>query len=146
MVDENYRRFTIDNYLKRYDSAVRHLCRCRPVRTEETISYMKLHRTYVAVVDELCSTSTLEVEQCLHTAACLQADTLIARENYEEAGYLYQRVGLYDRALESFQQSGDWSSCLSLASLIQMRYLMFEIHCILTDLVLFVVVMLILRF
>lgn len=124
MVDENARRFTIDNYLKRYDSAVRHLCRCRPVRTEEIIGYMKLHRTYISVVDELCSAPTVEVRQCLNTAAGLQADTLTARENYEEAGYLYQRVGLYDRALESFHQSGDWSNCLSLASLIQMRYLM----------------------
>lgn len=124
MVDENDRRFTIDNYLKRYDSAVRHLCRCRPVRTEEITSYMKLHRTYMSVVDELCSSPNQEdVQQCLNTAAILQADTLTARENYEEAGYLYQRVGLYDRAIESFQQSGDWSNCLSLASLVQMMYL-----------------------
>lgn len=125
MADENDRRFTIDNSLKRYDSAIRHLCRCRPPRTEQIISYMKLHRTYVSVVDELCTASADddEIKKALQAAACLQAETLAARENYEEAGYLYQRVGLYELALDSFQQCGMWSNCLSLASLVQMRYL-----------------------
>lgn len=122
MADEYECKFTIDNFLKRHDSATRHLCRCRPVRTEEIISYMKLHRTFVSVVDELCVISPLdEVRECLHAAACFQADILTAKDNYQEAGYLYQRVELYGLALNAFQQSADWITCLSLASLIGMR-------------------------
>ena len=125
MTDENERRFTIDNSLKRYDSAVRHLCHCRPARTEQIISYMKLHRTYVSVVDELCTmpTDDSDIKKALQAAASLQAEYLAAKDNYEEAGYLYQRVGLYDLALDSFLQCGMWSNCLSLASLVQQRYL-----------------------
>lgn len=122
MADENNRRFTIDNFLKRYDSAVRHLCRCQPIKNEEIINYMKLHRTYATVVDELCSTNPIEdVKETLHAAACLQAEALAARENHEEVGYLYQRVGMYDQAIDSFVQCGLWTACLSLATSIQMR-------------------------
>lgn len=122
MVEENDRRFTIDNSLKRYDSAVCHLCRCRPVKTEQIIAYMKLHRTYVSVVDELCTASPMdEVKAALQAAACLQAEILASRDNHEEAGYLYQRVGAYNLALHSFEQCGMWANCLSLGTQLQLR-------------------------
>lgn len=123
MADEHERRFTIDNSLKHYNSAVRNLCRCRPFRTEQVISYMKLHRIYSPVVDELsCNVPFLEESNvALQTAARFQAETLTARENHEEAGYLYQRAQLYSEALGSFQQCGLWSSCLALATLLQLR-------------------------
>ena len=124
MTDEHERRFTIDNSLKRYYSAVRNLCRCRPVRTEQIVGYMKLHRIYAPVVDEIsCNVPVIdEAKKVLQTAACLQADTLTARENHEEAGYLYQRVELYKEALGSFQLCGLWNNCLALAALLQLRY------------------------
>lgn len=122
MADDNERRFTIDNSLKCYDSAIRHLCRCRPVRTEQIIAYMKLHRTYVSVVDELCTVLPKdEVKTALQAAACLQAEILASRDNHEEAGYLYQRVEAYDLALHSFEQCGMWANCLSLASKLQLK-------------------------
>jgi len=124
MADEHERRFTIDNSLKRYDSAVRNLCRCRPFRTEQVVGFMKLHRIFSPVVDELsCNVPLLEdSKEALQTAARFQAETLSARENHEEAGYLYQRVQLYNEALSSFQQCGLWSNCLALASVLQLRY------------------------
>ena len=123
MPDENDRRFTIENFLKRYDLAVRHLCRCRPCRTNDIIAYMKLHKTYSAVVEELCSvTQDSEVRSALHAAACLKAETLETKQNHEEAGYLYQRVGLYSEAISSFQLCGMWTNCVALAATIQMRY------------------------
>ncbi|KAK4012972.1 hypothetical protein OUZ56_025220 [Daphnia magna] len=122
MADDNERRFTIDNSLKCYDSAIRHLCRCRPVRTEQIIAYMKLHRTYVSVVDELCTVLPKDVvKTALQAAACLQAEILASRDNHEEAGYLYQRVEAYDLALHSFEQCGMWANCLSLASKLQLN-------------------------
>ena len=122
MADENERRFTIDNSLKRYDSAVRHLCHCRPFRTEQVTSYMKLHRVFVSVIDELCTVSPVsEVKEALQAAACLQAEILISRDNHEEAGYLYQRVGLFNLAVDVFKQCGMWENCLSIASSVQMR-------------------------
>lgn len=120
MADEEERRFTIDNSLKRYESAVRHLCRCRPVRTDQIVNYMKLHRVYAAVVEELV-TCPDDGTVALQTAACLLADTMMSRENHEEAGYLYQRVGLYQQALDSFKLCGLWSNCLALASRLEMR-------------------------
>jgi hypothetical protein len=62
-----------------------------------------------------------EVKEALQVAACLQAEILISRDNHEEAGYLYQRVGLYNLAVDSFKQCGKWENCLSIASFIQMR-------------------------
>ena len=121
MTDPHMRRFTIDNSLKRYESAARHLCRCQPIRTSEIVSYMKLHRTYAAVIDELCLAHSSETEQVLQTAAALQADSLIARSNFEEAGYVYQRAGLYEKALSAFQQCGAWNNCLSLATVLNME-------------------------
>jgi len=121
MEDEYFRRFTIDNSLKRYDSALRHLCLCRPVKTEQIIRYMKLHRIYTPAIDELCSTPMVdETREALQTAATLQAETLTSRENYEEAGYLYQRVELNDKALDCFKKCGQWKQCLSLASTLQL--------------------------
>ena len=122
MTDENERCFTIDNSLKRYDSAVRHLCRCRPIRTDQITSYMKLHRVYVSVIEELCTVSPVsEVKETLQAAAYLQAEILVSRENHEEAGYLYHRVGLYNLAVDSFKQCGLWKNCLSIASFVHMR-------------------------
>lgn len=120
VTDVHFRRFSIDNSLKRYDSAVRHLCHCRPVRTKEIVSYMKLHRIYTPVIDEFCLIPTEDVKDALETAACWQADTLTARNSHEEAGYIYQRVGLYQKALSSFQECGLWRNCVSLSSLISM--------------------------
>ena len=128
MEDLALRRFTIDNSLKRYDSAVRHLCRCRPVKTQQIISYMKLHRIYTAVIEEFCAVPIVEeTQEVLRTAACLQAETLTARENNEEAGYLYQRVELYDKALASFKKCGLWKHCLSLASRLNFRLVWFKL-------------------
>ena len=117
----HFQRFSIDNSLKHYDSAVRNLCRSQPVRTKEIVSYMKLHRIYTPVIDEFCLRSTEDVREALEAAACWQADTLTARSNYEEAGYVYQRVRLYEKALSSFQLCGLWRNCISLSSLISME-------------------------
>lgn len=125
MEDEFYRRFTIDNSLKRYSSALRHLCLCRPVKTEQIIRYMKLHRIFTPAIDELCSSTPIleETKEALQTAATLQAETLKSRDSYEEAGYLYQRVELFDQALTCFQKCGLSQQCLALASILQFRYL-----------------------
>lgn len=122
MTDENERRFTIDNSIKRYDSAVRHLCRCRPVRTEQILSFAKLQRVYTPVVEELSVASDGEGKEALQSAAVLLAESLTARENHEEAGYLFQRVGLYQRALDSFKLCGLWNNCLAMASVLKMRF------------------------
>jgi len=120
MEDEYFRRFTIDNSLKRYAPALRHLCLCRPVKTEQIIRYMKLHRIFTPAIDELCSTPILEeAKQALQMAATLQAETLKSRDSCEEAGYLYQRVELYDEALTCFQKCGLSQQCLALASILQ---------------------------
>ena len=124
MEDEYFRRFTIDNSLKRYAPALRHLCLCRPVKTEQIIRYMKLHRIFTPAIDELCSTPILEeAKQALQMAATLQAETLKSRDSCEEAGYLYQRVELYDEALTCFQKCGLSQQCLALASILQFRWL-----------------------
>lgn len=117
MPDENFRRFTIDNSLKKYESAIRNLCRCQPVRTEEIVNFMKLHRIYLPVIDEL---SGGEEKEALQEAARLQAATLASRDCHEEAGYLFQRVGLLGEALSSFVLSASWNSCLSVASQLKM--------------------------
>ena len=127
LADEQERRFTIDNSLKRYDSAIRNLCRCRPIRTEQVLGYMKLHRVYAAVVDELAATPG-DVKEPLQAAARLLAETMSSRDNHEEAGYLYQRVELYQEALNSFKLCGLWNNCLALASTLPMR-LVFKFRC-----------------
>ena len=125
MSDEHYRRFTIENGLKHYESALRHLCRCRPVRAQDIIVYMNLQRIYSAVLEEFCLPETAHewsedegISRVVQAAADSQAELLTSRGNHEEAGYLYQRVGLYDRAMSSFQQCASWTNCLTMASLI----------------------------
>jgi len=123
MEDEYFRRFTIDNSLKRYSSALQHLCHSRPFKTEQIIRYMKLHRIFAPVIDELCSISPIleETREALQTAATLQAETFKSRDSYEEAGYLYQRVELYAQALACFEKCGLSEQCLALASVLQYR-------------------------
>ena len=127
-------RFTIDKGLKRYESALRHLCRCQPVRAQDIIAYMNLHRRYIAALEEFCQPGAAQdwsedegVSQVVQAAAGSQADLLTWRGKHEEAGYLYQRVGLYDRAMSSFRQCASWTNCLSMASLAGVDHVRFRV-------------------
>ncbi len=107
---EDYKKYKIDMHLKRYCSALKNIAKCGPEHLEECIELVKNQRLYLDAM-KLFSQGTEA-----HTKICLAyGDYLVTKKYYEDAALVYASGNLLVEAVSSWEQSGNWSFCLSLA-------------------------------
>lgn len=106
----NYRKFKIDEYLKRYEKALQNIANCGKEKFEEALSFIKRHEYYARALPAF-----KDDEECYREICLAFADHLRANGKFENASILYERGGNTQQALLSAKHTLDWQRALMLA-------------------------------
>ncbi|XP_017969177.1 putative elongator complex protein 1 [Drosophila navojoa] len=106
----NYRKFKIDEHLKRFDRALHHLAACGAEHYELALDFIKQHNLYNQAL------IAYQSQTDFHRRICVAyADYLRSNAQLEEASLLYERGGELQQALLSARHTLDWQRVLLLA-------------------------------
>ncbi|XP_066992308.2 elongator complex protein 1 isoform X2 [Anabrus simplex] len=110
LLEPNYQRYTIDNFLKRYSSALKHIALC-PDHFDECLNLVKRHGLYKEALRLFPRAS-----ESYNKIAEAYADKLMSDRLFTEAAIMYQRCDQLPKALEACQSSADWREALIIMS------------------------------
>ncbi|XP_039589107.1 elongator complex protein 1 [Passer montanus] len=110
-METNYQRYTIDRHLKRYTKALGHLSKCGPEHFSEFLNLVKDQNLYSEAL-KLYPSSTQEYKDISDS----YGEYLIQKQLYEQAALIFARAGIFAKALDAFQSSGNWQQALCMAS------------------------------
>lgn len=65
-LEKFYQRFRIDDYLKRYESALKHLQQAGPKRFDEAVAYVEKHRLYSLALNIWKNSDQYDVSSLVH--------------------------------------------------------------------------------
>ncbi|XP_067647290.1 elongator complex protein 1 [Eurosta solidaginis] len=122
-LDLNYRKFKIDEYLKRHEKALGHIVKCGTEKFDEALEFIKRHELYKEALKlyryEGATYYNEEQEntlsKCLQQICLAFADHLRAKGELESASVMYERGGSVTQALLSAKNILDWRRVLMLA-------------------------------
>lgn len=106
----NYRKFKIDEHLKRYEKALKHIANCGQEKFNEALAFIKKHEYYAQALRAYKDNAECYKEICLAFA-----DHLRAKGKFENASILYERGENLQQALLSAKHILDWQRALVLA-------------------------------
>ncbi|XP_077290540.1 elongator complex protein 1 [Arctopsyche grandis] len=109
-MEENYRKYYIDNDLKRYDTALKHLIACGPERSAELLTFVKQHCLYSKAICQIPND-----DDRYKRIAEEFGNFLVSKRHYTEAGMMYLRSSHAEKALECFIEALDWQSSITIA-------------------------------
>ncbi|XP_030823995.1 elongator complex protein 1 [Camarhynchus parvulus] len=110
-METNYQRYTIDRHLKRYTKALGHLSKCGPEHFSEFLNLVKDQNLYSEAL-KLYPSSAQEYKDISDA----YGEYLIQKQLYEQAALIFARAGIFAKALDAFQSSGNWQQALCMAS------------------------------
>uniref|UniRef100_T1P7H5 Elongator complex protein 1 n=1 Tax=Musca domestica TaxID=7370 RepID=T1P7H5_MUSDO len=110
--EPNYRKFKIDEHLRRFEKALQHIANCGREKFHEALEFIKRHEYYSRSLQAYQNDADCYGEICLAFA-----DHLRANGKLEEASLLYERGGNLQQALLSAKHILDWQRALKLAKL-----------------------------
>lgn len=109
-MDENYKQFTINKHLKRFDKAVHCLAKCGPSRYGELKTFVKYHSLYREAL------ALFSVDQEIYKQMSDDFGLYLKlKKQYIEAGIVYERAKSHDKAIECFKDALEWELVLKLA-------------------------------
>lgn len=109
-MDENYKRFTINKHLKRFDKAVQSLAKCGASRYEELKTFVKYHSLYREALDLFSKDDEIYKQICDDFGLYLKL-----KKQYVEAGIVYETAKNIDKAIECYKDALEWELVLNLA-------------------------------
>ncbi|XP_031636716.1 putative elongator complex protein 1 [Contarinia nasturtii] len=113
-LEENYRKYRIDNHLKRYSKALEHIVKCGVEKLEECLELIEKHNLYTQAL-RLFKPS----DECYNDIVIQYADFLRSKGAFYEATLMYERGGDstadFKQAVLSAKHTLDWKKCLRLA-------------------------------
>ncbi|XP_030374223.1 putative elongator complex protein 1 [Scaptodrosophila lebanonensis] len=109
-LESNYRKFRIDEHLKRYNKALTHLAACGETHYEESLLFIKRHALYSHALE--CYKEQVEFYRQICVA---YADHLRSNARLDNASIMYERGGQLTQALLSSKHILDWRRVLMLA-------------------------------
>lgn len=109
-MEENYKRFTINKHLKRFDRAVKCLVQCGPEKHGELKTFVKFHSLYREALALFPRHSNIYIEISDDFGQYLRL-----KKQYTEAGVIYQRGSNYDKAIECYKDALEWELAINLA-------------------------------
>lgn len=110
-LEENYRKYRIDNHLKRYHKALEHIVKCGVEKLEECLDLIEKHSLYTQALRLFKPT-----DECYNDVVIQYADHLRSKGVFYEATLMYERGGDFKQALLSAKHTLDWKKCLRLAN------------------------------
>lgn len=110
-LEENYRKYRIDNHLKRYNKALEHIVKCGVEKLEECLELIEKHNLYTQALRLFKPT-----DECYNDIVIQYADYLRGKRMFYEAALMYERGGDFKQAVLSAKHTLDWKKCLRLAT------------------------------
>ncbi|XP_055943072.1 putative elongator complex protein 1 [Argiope bruennichi] len=108
-MEENYRKFKVDMHLQRYKKALSHISKCDD-KFSECLQLIKDHRLY---------TDALYIfpyySEQFKAVWNEYGDYLMTKRYFDEAGLVFTRCGMHDKALLAYKDSLNWQKVLSSA-------------------------------
>ncbi|XP_048252379.1 elongator complex protein 1-like isoform X2 [Haliotis rufescens] len=102
-MEENYRRFAIDQHLRRFRKALHHIAGCGEDRFQECLSYVEEHKLYGDAL-RLFPPRTSQYKQL----ATSYGNYLCVKNRSDEAGVMYIKSEEWELALEAFTACNNW--------------------------------------
>jgi elongator complex protein 1 len=99
-LEENYRKYKIDVYLKRYKKALKSIVKCDETFNSEIINLVDTQKLYSEALKYYKPNDEL-----YKSISKLFADHLNTKKYYDEAGIILTRAQFYQEALDSFLKS-----------------------------------------
>eukprot|EP00761_Pharyngomonas_kirbyi_P008504 gb/GECH01008515.1/.p1 GENE.gb/GECH01008515.1/~~gb/GECH01008515.1/.p1 ORF type:complete len:1242 (+),score=283.29 gb/GECH01008515.1/:1-3726(+) len=113
-MEKYYQQYSIDMYLKRYDSALRNLAKAGEQYFDDCKRLIQQQELYQVGLD-IYSDDTEKRDQILE----LYGDFLSIEYQYSQAGFAYLECEKLDKALEAFKDAGEYRYALSVAAKLQ---------------------------
>lgn len=108
--EENYRKFRIDSYLKRYETALSHIVKCGVEKLDECLELIEKHNLYTQALRIFDKS-----HECYRDIVLHYADYLRSKGIFYDACLMYERGGDFKQALLTAKHTLDWRKCLLLA-------------------------------
>ena len=123
------RQYLIDNYLKKYELALNHLIEIEKQETsvsDEIIEFVQTHDLYKHALSAFREDSSKQ-----NLIYNIFAKYLSSQQDYSEAGVIYEMLGEFKEALNSFTLGKRWREALTIA----VSYFTNEVKAVAEDLV-----------
>jgi len=101
-MEENFMKYSIDKYLKRFESALHHIAKCQD-KFEACIELVKEFRLFKPAMDLFPLGSDNYKQVCQSYASYLET-----KRYYEDASILYERAGKLDQAVTQAELGLSW--------------------------------------
>lgn len=108
--EEHYRKYRIDNHLKRYERALGHIVKCGVEKLEECLDLIEKQNLYTNAL-RLFKKS----DECYNEIVLQYADYLRSNGIFYDACLMYERGGDLKQAILTAKHTLDWHKCLLLA-------------------------------
>ncbi|XP_046749478.1 putative elongator complex protein 1 [Diprion similis] len=126
-LDDDYMRFSIDVHLKRYESALNNISKCKD-RFEECKTLIKTQNLYSKAL-KLFTRNSKEYKDI----AEIYGEYLIDSRKYQEAAIMFTRSNNLVKALNAFKLAGDWREAIVIGQ--EMKLSVTDLQCLYQDLV-----------
>lgn len=107
--EENYRKFKIDEYLKKYEKALEHIAKCGSERFEEALQFIEKYKVFRKALSEY-----YELKDCYTKICSSFAEYLRGKGKLDNASIMYERAGDISQAIQTAKNSLNWRKCLYL--------------------------------
>lgn len=109
-MDENYKKFSINKYLKRFGKAVKCLVKCGPEKYEELKTFVKYHSLYRDALEHFLPDEDIYKDLSNDFGLYLRL-----KKQFIEAGIVFERAGNHDKAIECYKDAIEWEFAIKLA-------------------------------
>lgn len=110
VMDENYKKFSINKHLKRFDQAVNYLVQCGPSRYEELKMFVKYHSLYREALALFTPDEEIFKEISEDFGLYLKL-----KKHYTEAGIIYEHANNIEKAVDCYKEALEWELAIKLA-------------------------------
>ncbi|XP_059175274.1 putative elongator complex protein 1 [Physella acuta] len=117
-LEENYRRYTIDKDLKRFNKALEHISKCGDDHFQECLALVEDHKLYAQAVG-LYKPGTTHFKR----VATLYGHYLCTKKRHDEAGIMYLKAEEWELALDAFFLACNWQLMFCMASRLEYGHL-----------------------
>ncbi|KZT69682.1 IkappaB kinase complex, IKAP component [Daedalea quercina L-15889] len=108
-VDPHYQRFRIDDHLKRYEKALKHLSEAGPERFDEAMTYVEKHQLYDAAL--AIWRSTAQYKAVLN----IYGDWLFERRDFRSAAFVFREASRPMKAMIAHEKALEWQELFEVA-------------------------------
>ncbi|CAG4944114.1 unnamed protein product [Parnassius apollo] len=109
-MDENYKKFSINKHLKRFDKSVKYLANCGVEKYEELKTFVKYHSLYREAL------ALFNVDEDIYKQISDDYGLYLKlKKDFIEAGIVYERAKNYTKAVECYKDALEWELALTVA-------------------------------